>query len=738
MKIFKNFGRAVSSLSLAAAVFASSLVFSVSAVSETAASATPDTQICSMDSFSEYKFNSSFKVWNGKKPTVAFENGALKLTPKDNSRNAAYMVQTESYNQYVSMETAPQDGQAVTPMIWLRAYEYDRTTPPADRIVPLGYIVKANFSNNKVHVQLFKSILNDSGTFVGDRLITEKRDIAMKINGGTELASLRLEATVSYDAAAQSNTLRVNIIRIGADGTVHPSGSLCVEDSESELLQPGWAGLSAQGSGEAISITSFAYHTSDGISCKTLYDSNSFDDFDSSFTPWQNNTYASVEDGRLIIAGNSNNTARDSAQFLKRTGENLKVSATVKTPHYYNGDEPVREWQMPVVWLKAVSYLRNGTTPTPVGYFISTVYSATSNTAQIRLYKQTYNDALVLQNAVCLADNPYNLDVKSGGGNYYLDITYDASVTFNPETQANDIIVKIYKGTTLMKTFSVSDGDSKLFGAGAAGLGANSASGEFTAFKVVSEDDAAPIFAYAEVNGARTNTLMAQSVSVDTSSVYRLSAMVSGDFTENPLCIAYQGADGKVAFSELTPTAAADIDPHYNRYTFNIDMSALGLTSDFIYVGVKMQETGAPASHLKFSEFEFRKVSDGAVGGNLLFNGDFRMGTCGWTASTQNIYPGSSMSVASAGKADSTEFLYDRFLYVCDTSYADYQRNFINTEYMGDVNEDTYFDIRDLVALKKKQASGEYAIFGDMDNSNVLEADDLAALRQLLLSDSKK
>ena len=57
---------------------------------------------------------------------------------------------------------------------------------------------------------------------------------------------------------------------------------------------------------------------------------------------------------------------------------------------------------------------------------------------------------------------------------------------------------------------------------------------------------------------------------------------------------------------------------------------------------------------------------------------------------------------------------------------------------MGDVNEDTNFDIRDLVALKKKQASGEYAIFGDMDNSNVLEADDLAALRQLLLSDSKK
>ena len=173
---------------------------------------------------------------------------------------------------------------------------------------------------------------------------------------------------------------------------------------------------------------------------------------------------------------------------------------------------------------------------------------------------------------------------------------------------------------------------------------------------------------------------MAQSVSVDTSSVYRLSAMVSGDFTENPLCIAYQGADGKVAFSELTPTAAADIDPHYNRYTFNIDMSALGLTSDFIYVGVKMQETGTAASHLKFGEFEFRKVSDGAVGGNLLFNGDFRMGTCGWTASTQNIFPGSSMSVASAEKADSTKFLYDRFLYVCDTSYADYQRNFINTE----------------------------------------------------------
>lgn len=756
MKTKKSIRKIFSSAFLAAVVLATSLqlpFLTTSAGAETviatAVTTAPDTEIVGIDSFTDENFTQNFKAWGSKKPTAEVSNGVLKVTGSGDtgdSRSAAYMVQTATLNQYVSMTVETTSGEKITPVLWLRAQEYDRKSSNGDDIVPIGYLVKAVINeSNYVNVQLFKSAVVD-GTFKGDQILyyddakTDKVE-TKNINLTSSIADiglmdLKIEAYVNYDVESKTDVIWVNVYKVNkTSGVASIVKTLRYENTSVDdeyLMKAGWAGFAAMGSTNQLAVKSFDYHSTDTGFDKTLYATESFTDYSDNMTAFGNNTKASVSDNTLIIYGTGLDNDRDAAQVLKKAAQNLSVEATIKTPHTIVNGIHTYVTTAPVVWLKSFEFTRSDNTKALAGYFISTSFNDNSDSATVTLFKQTYNDSNVLQSRAPLAT--VNVDTYSNYSSKFCDITYKADIEYISETGATDITVYVYKDTTKIDawTMTASDTDAKLSGAGSAGLSAQRGSATFTKFAVKTQAEALQP-AYAQVAGARDNTMLAQAVTVDTTATYRFSAVVSCDFTETPLCIAYKTSSG-VVLKEFKPSDEAMTDKHYLRYTYDVDMSALGVSDTLVYVGVKMQPIGSTPNELNYSEFEFRKVTGDTVGANLIFNGDFKMGCCGWTSDTDSI--ANSISLLNPRTVDSAKFELSnkRFAYYRETNLVNYQRNFINDYYMGDINEDSYFDIRDLVALNNGIANGEYLIFGDLDNDNTLAVSDLAQLRSDLLS----
>lgn len=443
-------------------------------------------------------------------------------------------------------------------------------------------------------------------------------------------------------------------------------------------------------------------------------------------------TKATVEEGILnVTAGTASNT-RYSAHFYKEDSLNQTVSVTFGT----DGSSPAAS---AVVWLRAGSYQRNANEKVPTGYFIQSSRSGKRVAVTVNKAYNNNGTYVVPQiGQVCVVD-PYSSSQQK-----YLDITVQASAVYDETAKTTVITVYVYKGTTMLYSASFEDGQSELQDAGKVGFAANGNNNltvPVKSFAYHTTDNVTNTTRYmTETSAASDGRMVGLYTVVDPTVTYQLSAYIDSDFTNEPLCVMYKGSDGQSKQLLFAPTDdGVTADSKYKKYTCIVTFSDYKL-EDNVYIGsssniekkltlayVGFAMNDAVKNNIKYTDFELRKVNeDGSLGGNILYNGDFKMGTYGWSDDiNKNLW-----QISNKG-FDATGFANNRATFTFETNNYDFWDNFVKPNYLvNDLDFNGSMDIRDLVAMHQLES---YTIFADGDKNGVIDNNDEAILKKILL-----
>ncbi len=716
------------------------LTASAATTSATATSTAPNTEIFSTKYFNEEDFMENFYKWNTVNSPTTFENGVLSITEHNTTRGAAYMSNVSSLNQYVSTTLDAGENVKNSAVVWLRVNQYKR--PGTDEMVPIGYFVKAAKNGTQYTVTVHKSYDND-GVWANEDMLGKVAFVdATSSADGRGYCDITLDIAATYDKVSNSTAINVKVYKLNTStGSATLMNSVTIEDNESELQVAGRVGLAACSADSAIDtvvkFTAFSYHSTDNGVAKSAYSTKYFDskNFWDNMAGFNGNSKATLNgDGTLTIAGGSGNY-RDGAQILNAANLNQTVKATVKTPHIYNEDVATYTASDAAIWLRANEITRPTGAKALYGYYVTVGYTASNGVATIRLYKQSLNDAGTdIADAKILINKSF--DTKSSGSNSFNDVTIEASVT--TENGIDTIDFHLYKGTYHFESLCTTGHtveDAFVQKTGYAGLSAQSNAATFTAFSVSSSDDVAS--AYVEEISAKTGVLFGQVVSINPSATYQLSVLADGDFTNEPIVLSYNGCTAPLEFTPTTEGVAKD--GRYNKYTYTIAPTSATVNSN-TFVGTNDENVKLAPATVGFNQkdaakynfdltgFELREVkADGSLGANLLVNGDFKMGFCGWSAEVSKT----SFNPTTVGVADAHTSYMSRIALYRDTNNINFATKFAvenYAEFVGDANCDGELDIRDLVCIKTDASVyGDYNIYADINLDGKINAEDIVA-----------
>lgn len=734
--------------------------------SATAVTSAPDTKVFATESFTESEFSANFTKWNTASGDYSIADGVLSITEVGNTRNSAYMHNVASLNSHVSVTLLPDETTKTGAIIWLRAHEYTRSN---GEIAPNGYYVQLLKSATRYDVTLHKSYEKEDGSWAHN----EKIGTIASIDAGSSsdargYCDIKVDATVEYDEQAAASVINVRVYKTNTSSTETDTAStlmnsVTIVDDEAELQSAGKVGLAALKAHtddvQTVNIKAFSYHSTDSDIERTIYN-YSASTFADNMTAFGNNTKATVNgDGTLTIAGGTGNE-RDGAQFTQKDALNQSVVATIKNPHTVINAENAeynRVASNAVVWLRGNTITRPNGTLGAYGYFVQVDFKTSNDNALINMYKHTLkNDGTEAEPALNIAgasnmgttsgsDMNVNINSLSSTGTEYCDITIDASIT--TVNGVDNITVKIYKNTTLVKTLTYTYTDAYLPRAGKAGLAAKSAAATFSAFKATSTDSVSDAHCYIEENSKKAGVVFGQILSINPSAKYQLSVLADGDFTNEPICFIYNGITTPV---EFTPTDSDVADKRYQKYTYTIDVTNATAGSNMFKGNdtantalapaiVGFHQTDVTQYNFKLTNFELREINDdGTLGANLIVNGDFKMGLCGWSS---NLSEKGAFTDTLVRPADAKFDVRGRINYYRDANNYNFYSMFAVenfADYMGDVNLDGTFNLRDLVRIKKELVNeADYNLYGDMNADSAINAEDIAQIRKDLLAGKK-
>ncbi len=734
--------------------------------SATAVTSAPDTKVFATESFTESEFSANFTKWNTASGDYSIADGVLSITEAGNTRDSAYMHNEPSLNSHVSVTLLPDATTTTVGIIWLRAREYVR--PNNAGTAPNGYYIKVLKSKYYYTITLHKSYEAEDGTWQPAEEIGKvcKDMTATSDYDDRGYCDIKVDATIEYDEQAADSVINVSVYKINSDPIEGKNTSttlmksVTIVDDEAELQSAGKVGLAANKSGDAetVNIKAFSYHSTDRDIERNIY-TYSASTFADNMTAFSNNTKATVnDDGTLTIAGSgANGNERDSAQFTKKSALDQRVVATIKNPHSVINAENAeynRVASTAVVWLRGNTITRPGGALGAYGYFVQVEFFEGNNNARINMYKHTLkNDGTEDEPELNIAGASYmgttegvdknvNINSLSYSGTEYCDITIDASIT--TVDGVDNITVEVYKNTSLQKTLTYTYSDEYLPKAGKAGLAAKSSNATtFSAFKATTTDSTADENSYIEENSAKVGVLFGQVISINPSAKYQLSVLADGDFTNEPICFAYNGNSTPI---EFTPANVDVNDNRYQKYTYTIDVTNATTVSNMVQgttalapaiVGFYQKDT--TKYNFKLTNFELREINDdGTLGANLIVNGDFKMGLCGWSS---DLSVGVFNSDTDIRLADSNTDSHGRINYYRDANNYNFYSMFAVenfADYLGDVNLDGTFNLRDLVRIKKELVNeAEYNLYADMNADSAINAEDIAQIRKDLLAGKK-
>ncbi len=594
--------------------------------SETAVNAAPNTKVYSATNFTQADFDANFKPWktNGTGATIN-SDGTITLEGAGNTRDKAYMHGTASLNQTASITVATSATQGGSLILWLRAIGFDRGTAGNDYWVPKGYYIQSSFDGaGGVKATLYKATPTGSAAYNIPAVSATFTRIDMKSSGGDYL-DYKVEGTVTYDAVAETNVINVKVYK--GPNLMY---SASFEDNDPALMEAGTPGFAVNGSGKSVTVKSFAYHTTDADVNRTVISKNDFAsaDLTNDLTYIKTNSKISVADGMLVADGNGVSNYRDASIFTKAEYLNGTVTAVVKNPHTTDGSTVTRKAQRNTIWLRASSYTRPNNEIVPIGYFVTVAFNTSNNMAEVKIYKQSRNEANLLGEAA-IGDYK-NLDMKSSSGDM-LDVKIEASIeTVDGETT---IKVKPWKSTYCPGEIVVTDDDPYLQTAGKAGFASRAADvpSKLVSLNVAAKDDT--VGAYIKENTAKTGgPLMGQLLMLEKGATYQFSLMADKNFDTEPATVLYRTESGSNRIEFGPSTANVVKDPLYKKYTYTFTLPSDAKTEfgdyAYAYIGYAMKDSAN--NGINFTNFEIRKVEGTKVGGNLVVNGNFLMGAYGW------------------------------------------------------------------------------------------------------------
>lgn len=471
---------------------------------------------------------------------------------------------------------------------------------------------------------------------------------------------------------------------------------------------------------------------------------NNFEQWNSSsgFVDYSGST-ATVSNGVLSVSGGTAANTRYSAHFHKTDSLNQTVSATF-------GMDSSKSAASAVLWLRAGSYYRTAYKDwVPTGYYVSCTRIGGYCTVNLnKAYENTSgNYALTQIGQVASGINAY-----SSYQSAYLDITVQATAVYDASADTSVINVYVYKGTTMLYSAVFEDNESELQDAGKVGIAVNndaSLTVPFKSFEYHTTDNSDDIYGFVTESSTKADgTMVGLYTAIDPTATYKFSALVDASlsadatFDSEPLCIMYKGESGKS--KQLTFTSVTDgvkVDGKYKKYTYTVTLptdyvaesgtykgtSSSKTSMTLVYVGYAMKSE--VVNNIKYSNFELRKVnSDGTLGGNLLCNADFKMGTYGWS---ENIIA-DLWQVTPQGFDQTVLGQHSRATYHSVTNKYDFWKNFVNQGFVaGELNSDGKINICDLVCYSELS---DYSIFADIDKNGKLDLQDENAIKDIILN----
>lgn len=180
-------------------------------------------------------------------------------------------------------------------------------------------------------------------------------------------------------------------------------------------------------------------------------------DLAAQFTKWSSGGATVNSDGTITLPGGGN--TRATAYMHNTESLDQNASVTFATSATQGGNV--------ILWLRADSYDRGTASDNivPVGYFVQA--SMSNGTCVAYLKKAHVKGGTYSISTIGTALD--RVDAKASSGEY-LDLTVEATATYDETAELTVINVKIYKGTNMMYTYSYEDSDADLQDAGKVGF----------------------------------------------------------------------------------------------------------------------------------------------------------------------------------------------------------------------------------------------------------------------------
>ena len=459
----------------------------------------------------------------------------------------------------------------------------------------------------------------------------------------------------------------------------------------------------------------------------------------SGFVDYTGNT-ATVENGILNVSGGTADNTRYSAHFHETDSLNQTVSVTV-------GMDNSNPAAAAVIWLRAGEYYRtNYNDYVPTGYYLQASRTGGYSTVSLHKAHEDANRNYVLTQIGQVASG---VNFYSSVQSAYLDMTVQATALYDKEAKTTVISVYVYKGTSLLYSAAFEDNELQLQDAGKVGIAVKNNANltvPFKSFEYHTTDNIDNCSYITEKTVKADGTMAGVYTAIDPTATYELSAYidasasVEGNFNSEPLCIMYKGKSG--SGEKLTFGAdSVKTDSKYKKYTAIVKLPSECFTENGTYTGtvnakkgmtlvfVGFAMNGKDINNIKYANFELRKVNaDGSRGGNLLCNGDFKMGTYGWS---ENITPG-LWQITPQGFDQITMGEHSRVNYQNAANKYEFLKDFVQGSFIaGELNSDQKINICDLVYY---DSLSEYSIFADMDKNGVLDYSDEKAIKNFILN----
>ena len=742
MKISFSKGKKLIAIALVSALLLTALPMTLSASADTVVTevnTAPNTNVFTTSYFTDKDLASSFTKWSSGGATIS--DGVLTLTGiSNNTRDNAYFYNTPSLNQTASMTFETNEASTTckgSAVLWIRGGSYYRSQYKDN--VPTGYYLSAYIASSTCTVTLNKAYVKDEGTDSEAYGIAAlgKLDGFAYVDSGV-YSAITIEATANYDTAINGTVISIRILKNGT--TMYAA---TIEDFESELQDAGKVGFAYQ-KGEtnsSINITGYSYHTTDNEVNKSVIGQSYFtaDNLTENMGYIVSNNKVTAAEGAINITPAPSNY-RDASIFTTSQYLNGTVRAVVKTPHTIANNALGTAYQQNVaVWLRATTTKRENGATVPIGYFAVVSFTA-AGYAEIKLYKQGLNDNKTdITGHKEISTSKVSMAPLAHDGSKMWNVELVADV--KTENGATTITLTVYKSTNVAGTLTATDSEEVLQVEGKAGVAASSIPGvtatdsKITALYVNAES---PVDnAFLQENTAKTTgAMVAQLVALEKGATYQFSAKVDKDFTNEPLTVMYK--TGNYAGNRLTFTPTTEgvvVDAKYKKYTytFTVGDDAVVSNNGWVYAFAGYAQSNSTVNSIRYTDFELRKVTDGAVGGNLMVNGDFKMGAYAWNS---QISESGGTSITSWNLAfnglDDISVYSNRFKYYRDSNKFNYWNNFVADDYTaGDVNSAEGVDICDLVYLTNMST---YDIYADMNCDGDITVDDETLLRTTVLN----